>query len=765
MRCPAAALGILAALTSAATESEAQAPSHGAASRNEPFLLIADEVQYDEDLGLTIAKGHVEISQDKQIILADIVTYNKKTDTLTASGHVSLLDPSGDVVFASYAELQDKLKDGFVKDVRALLLDRSRVAGNTGLYYAGNRIEVRRAVYSPCNICQDDPSRPPFWQIKAEQAVHDDRLQQVEFRNATMELGGVPVFFTPYLSLPDPNNKRVSGFLDPTFGHSSTLGFRAQTPYYWVIAPDKDMTLDPLVTTAAGSGLGLEYRQRWGDGFLNMNGSFMYTNQQVTSTGSSTTGGDVFRGSIFSQSEFDIDENWRTSLNVQRTSDQTYLQQFNFPTGVTGVNLTTAPYLVSRGDVENFDDRAYTLFDSYLFQSQQATVGNSTQPVVIPDITYNWISHPDDNGARWSFNSNVFNSFSSNGIDMRRLSTTGAWSIPFDGLIGDRFTFTSAVRADTYYSSNFMTEPNGPLGDAVAGRFFPQAKLEWHYPWIRHGGSNSEVIEPIVALIASPIGWNPPTIPNQDSQDVDWDDTRLFAMDRFPGYDRVDSGQRVDYGIHGAIYGNHGGSTSFLVGQSYRFQNVSAFPTGSGLEDRTSDVVGRLTVSPGSYLDLIYRFRLDHNTLTPKRQEVTASGGPPSLRVNVSFISITQDPNIVGFQALRQITGNATIDLTRNWTFALFGTQNINSVTTVSSTPTTSPAFAPQPATLGSGVALSYHNECITITGAVGHSNTHDLNVVPGTTVLFTIAFKNIGSFNFPLYSTGNTTGLTIPSL
>ena len=104
MRRPVAALGILAALTSAATEAEAQTQGHSGSARNEPFLLVADEVQYDEDLGLTIAKGHVEISQDKQVILADVVTYNKKTDTLTASGHVSLLDPGGDVVFANAAE-------------------------------------------------------------------------------------------------------------------------------------------------------------------------------------------------------------------------------------------------------------------------------------------------------------------------------------------------------------------------------------------------------------------------------------------------------------------------------------------------------------------------------------------------------------------------------------------------------------------------------------------------------------------------------------
>src|SRR5579864_1009366 len=763
MRHPVAALGILAALTSATTKLEAQ--GQAAPSRNQPFLLVADEVQYDEELGLTIAKGHVEISQDKQIILADAVTYNKKTDTLTASGHVSLLDPSGNVVFANYAELQDKLKDGFLKDVRGLLSDRSRIAGNTGLWYEGNRLEVRRAVYSPCNLCEKDPSKPPLWQLKAEQAVHDERAGTVEFRDATLEVSGIPVLYAPYFSLPDPSNKRVSGFLDPTMGHSSTLGFRAETPYYWAIAPDKDLTLKPLVTSAAGGGLGVEYRQRWGDGFIDLDASAAYTNRQDNVTGNSISGVDAGRGSFFAQGEFDINEDWRTNLDIQRTTDQTYLRRFNLGTGVSAINVSSAPFLVSRVDAENFDDRAYTLIDSYAFQSQQSTIGDATQPFVIPEITYNLISHPDSLGGRWTLNVNALNLFRPVGSDIRRISTGGSWSVPFDGLIGDRFTFTGALRGDTYYADSLLQVTPGPVTNEFAGRVLPTAKLEWHYPWVRHDGNVSETIEPIVAVIASPVGGNPSTIPNEDSQEFEFDDTSLFALDRFPGYDRVDSGQRIDYGLRAGIYGEHGGSTKILIGQSRRLQAISVFPVGSGVEHRTSDVVGRVTVSPGSYLDLIYRFRLDHETLTPKRQEVTASGGPASFRVNLSFISISQDPNIQGFQALRQITGNVTTDLTRDWTVSVFGTQNIGSTTTAAASATANPALAVQPATLGSGIAISYHNECITLTGAIAHSGTHDRDILPGTTVLFTFALKNVGSFDIPVYSTGNTTNIAVPAL
>ena len=114
--------------------------------RSAPILFQADEVQYDDQLGLTIAKGHVEISQGSQVLLADTVSYNQRTDTITASGHVSLLQPTGDVAFADFMELRDNFRDGFIKDVRMLLSDRSRMAGNTARRVGGTRTEVRRGV-------------------------------------------------------------------------------------------------------------------------------------------------------------------------------------------------------------------------------------------------------------------------------------------------------------------------------------------------------------------------------------------------------------------------------------------------------------------------------------------------------------------------------------------------------------------------------------------------------------------------------------------
>ena len=80
-----------------------------------PVLLLADEINHDEELGTVVARGKVEIVQGSRTLLADSVSYNQKTDTVSASGNVVLHEPSGEVVFAEFVELSDQLKNGVIK--------------------------------------------------------------------------------------------------------------------------------------------------------------------------------------------------------------------------------------------------------------------------------------------------------------------------------------------------------------------------------------------------------------------------------------------------------------------------------------------------------------------------------------------------------------------------------------------------------------------------------------------------------------------------
>src|SRR3546814_8123154 len=94
--------------------------------------------------------------------------------------------------------------------------------------------------------------------------------------------------------------------------------------------------------------------------------------------------------------------------------------------------------------------------------------------------------------------------------------------------------------------------------------------------------------------VVTPYGGNPKSIPNEDSLSFEFDETNLFSLNRFPGYDRWDGGPKLNYGLRSAIYGPTGGYSELLVGQSLRAKSDDTFAAGSGLSDQWSDYVARL---------------------------------------------------------------------------------------------------------------------------------------------------------------------------
>jgi len=242
-----------------AAPAAAQVPtSRGPAGSEAPVYFKADTLRYDRELGVMVATGHVEFTRNDNTLMADSVSYNEKSDKVSASGHVTLLQPTGEVIFADYVELTGDLREGVLNDLRIRLQDNSRIAANSAKRTGGNRTELSKAVYSPCDLCADKPDRPPLWQIKAKRVIHDEESHDIVYNDATMELYGIPVAFLPYFSHPDPTVDRRSGFLSPNFGSDSELGKIVRVPYYIDIAPDKDATIEPVMTTNEGPALGAE---------------------------------------------------------------------------------------------------------------------------------------------------------------------------------------------------------------------------------------------------------------------------------------------------------------------------------------------------------------------------------------------------------------------------------------------------------------------------------------------------------------------------
>ncbi len=683
----------------------AQSKTEDGSKPENPIVFTADEVTHDRKLGIVTASGSVEISHNNQVLLADRISYNERQDIVSATGNVSLLEESGHVLFAEFMELSGDFKEGIVKNLRIRLVDNARIAASGARRTNGTRTEMRNAVYSPCETCARTPDQPPLWQVKATKVVHDQVNKEIEYFDAWMEFAGVPVIYTPYFSHPDPTVKRKSGFLTPSTGGSTSLGTTFSTPYYFNISPHQDLTLTPTLTGKEGLLVAGEYRQQFHNGRMESKASLTQDSK------------DDIRGHINSFGRFDIDQKWRWGFVAKRSSDDTYLRRYRFPNERT---------LTSRAYVEGFSRRNYLAADAYAFQGTAVEDDPGQAPLVLPMVEYSRLSDIGKFGARTSFNVNSVIMTRSEGTDTRRISVGGGWHLPHIGRLGDVTNFSATLRGDLYHV-NDLTQPNNQnKHDGFSGRIHPQLKADWSLPLARQHGSVSQIIEPSALVIVSPYAGNSPKIPNEDSIDLEFDDTNLFSDNRFTGFDRVEGGPRINYGLKWGLVGSKGGHTSVFAGQSYRLKDDNTFAKGSGLEGHLSDFVGRVNISPGSHLDLIYRTRLDKDNLSPKRNEVQMSAGPPALRLSTNYVFFdSQDDS--EFSGREEISGNVSAKLNRLWRSSFAGRYDLEGELR------------------SLALNLTYECECFTFSTTLTRQFYEDRDLRPNDTILFKLTFKTLG--------------------
>lgn len=689
----------------------------GGPGGGQPVLFGADTVNYDENLDVVTLTGNVEIAQGQRVVQADTVTYNQRANTVTASGNVRLLEPSGEVLFANYVELQDEMKAGVIRDIGVLLTDNSRIVANSAVRENGNRTTMRQAVYSPCDLCAEDPNAAPIWQLKANRIIHDQESQDVIYYNAFLEFFGFPVFWTPYLTHPDPTVERRSGFLAPSFGQSGSLGFRFQIPYYWSISQDMDATFEPIFLTDAGVVGSGEFRKRFSFGEVEVAGSFGRIDR-LNSDG--TIDRNANRGHIKTEGKFDLTDNWRVGFTGERASDDTYMRR---------LGLSTEQLLESRLYAEGFYGRSYAYAETAAFQGLRSADDVDTTPLLAPRVMYNYLGNADSFGGRLSFDASGLVLTRREGAEMARASIGARYRLPLLTSGGHAFTLEASARGDVY-STNNLEQPDGTISDnATKARLFPQLSAEWKYPLARHFENVSVVVEPKASIVVAPTGLNPDEIGNEDSSNFELDEVNLFEPNRLPGLDRVDEGTRVNYGVTASMIGDRGQYSMFL-GQSYRLDEGTPFTNGTGANENLSDLVAQIDATPSPLLDLNYRARFDNDSLALRRQELSLSAGPSIARLNLTynFLDNLSTPDLIGDR--EEVTASISSQFADHWQASASLRRDIQNED-----------FR------NIGAGLRYADECLIIDATYVRSFFRDRDLEPDNSFFVRFTLKNLGEF------------------
>jgi LPS-assembly protein len=686
-------------------------------SSKDPVLLTAEHVDYDKETSVVSATGNVEIVQGETIMLADKVLYNQTSNTITAQGNISILEPSGNVLFADSIELKDNLKSGVISQFKARLSDDSLFVANSAKKHDENITELHQAVYSPCKVCKGDS---PLWQLHADHVLIDKQKQEVTYSNALMEIYGVPIFYTPYFSHPTPGADNKSGLLEPTLKQSTNLGTVYKQPIYYSIAKDKDVTFTPIFTTLEGPVLAGEYRQLFNNGAISLTGSI--TKPQTRDAGGATSKGQNLRGHFDGVGHFAIDKNTDWGFNIRRTSDDTYLRRYDFSNDSL---LTSRLYAEKRNFLTEFGgekSRSLASIQTLKFDGLTAADNTRTAPVILPLMDFSWESAPEYYNGRFSLDGNLMSLTRQQGAESRRVSSTAGWKIPYITSDGQVIEFATQLRSDIYWVKDQPLALNENY-NGQTGRIIPQASLTWRYPLINQWEDGNLLVEPIVMLAASPNSSNSNKIPNEDSQVPEFNASNLFSPNRFAGYDRVETGAQMSYGLRGQaqIFSNK--YIDWLVGQHYRRNTSNNFPYTNNSTSNLSDYVGKIDVYYDPFT-ISYRTRLDKDSLAFNQNEVTGSMNYYPVTLATSYLSLKNDPTL---QNKEEISGVFGVNLTKEWIWGAGATRDLE-LGRLSSTST----------------SLTFQNECFYVTNSFGRNYTFDRDVKPSTTYMFRVSLKNL---------------------
>ncbi|MDD3181949.1 MAG: LPS assembly protein LptD [Alphaproteobacteria bacterium] len=696
-----------------------------------PPLLEADTISFDENTNIVTATGHVEVGLSDKILRADKVTYNKTTDVVLAKGNVALTEASGEILYSDQMELTSDMKQGLIEKIGVLFPDNSRLVANDAQRYEGRYLIAKEGIYSSCNLCAKDPKAPPLWQLKGKRITHDTEAKNVIYRDATLEFAGLPVFYTPYFSHPDPTVKRRQGFLTPSGGVKNILGTMARTPYYFDIAPNNDLLVTPTFSTVDKLQLETAWRYRFMNGEMKWTGSLTQADF-VDETGDDR--GQRLRGHLFGTAQFDLTDTWRAGTKIAITTDKSYLPRYS---------ISAEDTLVNQAYLENFKGRNYAVANTYYFQDLRPG-DQLVEPIVAPEIRYSAFGEPNKMlGGRWSFNSSLLVTSREKDVDItkqgpstRRLSVDTGWERQIISNTGFLTTVSGILRADGYWADN-VPDPNLALGSSFTDvsriRPFAQADLSVRYPMGRHGRAYQQIIEPIAVLSVAPRVSNRHILPNEDSIDTEFDETNLFSANRFTGLDRVEGGTRTAYGLRHAIIGDNGGRIEMVGGQVFRLNQDNTFAEGSGLTRKLSDYVGRVDLIPSNLFEANYGFRLDQHDLAFTKQEFQTSIGPQIFRPYASYLFVEQyNSSTLMNEKLEEATLGFTSRFAKYWTFSIGQTQ----------------AFKPSPGPRAMNANLLYQDECFTTGVTAKRDYTSRLDISAGSSIMFQFYLKNIGGLS-----------------
>jgi len=648
-----------------------------------------------------VASGNVEVFDDGVRLRASRITYDRTSDTLSVEGPIVLSRGEGDVLLADMAEISGDLREGLLRGARLVLGGRLQIASSAASRTSGRYTQLHRTIASSCRICSENQT--PAWEIRAARTIHDEEARRIYFTDAQLRLFGVPVAWTPRLRIPDPSVSRAAGFLVPGVTVSDRLGTGVSLPYFVPLGDSADITLRPLLTSAGSTTLGLRYRHAFRRGSFEAEGAVTRDRLRAGT-----------RAYVFAQGSYELGRGWTATGRAEIASDRAYLRDYGF---------SDRDRLESELRLARYRGRQMIDLGVIGFHSLRDTEDNQTVPWLQLDGMYRQRFAPlwgGQGGISLGVDGYLRNSTADVAVrDGARLWAEADWRRQW--LVGPGFVLGAEGRIGA--------ERIRILDDAAfpspVDRRFGTAALDLSWPLERRGPDRRATLTPRAQLVWT--GTNAALPPNEDSLLVEFDESNLFALDRFAGRDRIERGLRLNLGLAYTLQTDSGWDVEGSLGRVIRLRDEGQFGPGTGLDGQRSDYVATLSLGTPAGLQLFTRAVLAE-TGEPTRNETRLRYGTERFDLAASYLWLVRDPGQGRPLDTSGVVLDAGVMLARNWRSSLSLRHDLIAG---------SPVYT--------AIGLGYRNDCINVDLSLSRRFASSTIVTPSTQLSLSVSLAGIG--------------------
>jgi len=689
------------------------------------YIISSKNIVYNiKDKILSSDENTTLIDPDKNKASVSMFQYNLVKKLFSSVGDIKIVDIKKNKYFFKELHINTKEKEMIGSDVSVLLDPKDFGVKETNdprfvandIFISKNKSILSKGVFSVCPIKKD---QCPPWLLKAKKITHDKIKKTVYYEHATLKFYDIPIFYFPKFFHPDPTVKRQSGFLQPVFTDSTSLGTGFGLPYYWAISNARDLTFTPKIYNNENPVFLNEYRQAFKNGFFILDTSYTEGYKKTNSTKTNGSRNHIFSELNFNFSDDDTYSN-QLSLKVQKTSNDTYFRIHDINSSLVDSSNTDL-----RNEINyNYEkDDIFFNISASLYENLRKNT-NSRYEYIAPNILFGKSFFTEKFGTV-SFETNAL--YRNYEVDKHISSVTNdiVWNsnsfITSGGFINSIQSIFKNTNYEAINTSGYKTK-------GTINEFSGVLSYKSSLPMKKEKDYSSNIFSPTFM-----IRYAPGHMRNLSSDDINLKYANLYSINKTSVIeDGLSAVLGFDFKINNKeLGGAEKEKFSLSLGQVFNIEENEDLPSKSSLDQKASDIVGEIKYNFSEIGSIDYKFSVDHNLGELNYNEISSGLNFGKVKFNLNYL---EEQNHVGDE--HYVNAGVDLNLNENSKLSFETRKNFKTESTELY-----------------DISYQYMLDCLSAGLIFRREFYEDSDIEAKDTLMFTIKFIPLGGIKAPAFS------------